>query len=231
MPHDFLPERQAELLHWSRAFRQQIVAQPTMFGLTAEQAAWYATLDDAFAHELKLAREPTTRTPVQIKKKDEAKKALKAGARMLARIVRATPGITNTQRVQLGLTVRDEELTPAARPSSAPEVVLLPSSGRTVRVRVRDTAAPDRRGKPDGFAGAAVFSYVGDKPATRMADWTFEGNMTRPVFAIDFDSAVPAGARVWIAAMWYNTRGQTGPASDAKSVRVQDGVAKLLQAA
>jgi vacuolar-type H+-ATPase catalytic subunit A/Vma1 len=102
MPHDFLPERQAELLNWSRAFRQQIVAQPTVFGLTAEQAAWYATLDDAFAHELKLAQEPTTRTPVQIKKKNEAKKALKAGARMLARIVRATPGVTNAAAGAVG---------------------------------------------------------------------------------------------------------------------------------
>jgi hypothetical protein len=64
-----------------------------------------------------------------------------------------------------------------------------------------------------------------------MAEWTFEGNMTRPVFAIDLDSAVPAGARVWIAAMWYNTRGQCGPVSAAKSVRVQDGVAKFQQAA
>lgn len=55
--------------------------------------------------------------------------------------------------------------------------------------------------------------------------------MTRPVFAIHFDAAVPAGARVWIAAMWYNTRGQCGPLSAAQFVRAQDGVAKFQQAA
>jgi hypothetical protein len=178
-----------------------------------------------------LAQEPTTRTPVQIKKKNEAKKALKAGARMLARIVRATPGVTNAERAQLGLTVVDEELTPVARPSDPPKLSLRPSFGRTVRVRLRDMSSPDRRGRPDGVAGAAVFSYVGEQPSERMAEWTFQGNMTRPMFAIHLDSAVPAGARVWIAAMWYNTRGQCGPASAAKSIRVQDGVAKFQQAA
>jgi hypothetical protein len=68
------------------------------------------------------------------------------------------------QRVQLGLTVVDEELTPVARPSDPPKLSLLPSFGRTVRVRLRDMSSPDRRGKPDGVAGAAVFSYVGEQP-------------------------------------------------------------------
>lgn len=231
MPHDFLPEREEELLNWSRNFCDQIVAKPMVFGLTAEQAAWYAALDEAYATDYNLSRNPTTRTPVQIKKKNEAKKALKAGARQLARIVRATPEVTNMERAQLGLTVPDETMTPAVRPSEPPVLSVLPSSGRTVRLRVRDKSAPDRRGKPPGIAGAAVFSYVGEKLSERLGDWRFEGNMTRPVFTIHLDAAVPAGARVWIAAMWYNTRGQAGPVSAAQFVRAQDGLGKFQQAA
>lgn len=231
MPHDFIPEREGDLLNWSRNFCDLIVAQPTMFGLTADQAAWYAALDDNYATEYFRSRNNEMRTPGQIQKKNAAKKALKAAARLLARIVRATPGVTNAERARLGLTVPDEELTPATRPSDPPILSLLPSTGRVVRVRLQDNASPTRRGKPHGVAGAAVFSYVGDKPSGRLGDWTFEGNMTRPTFAIDIDSTVPAGARVWIAAMWYNTRGKPGPVCAAQSVRVQDGVARFQQAA
>ena len=63
---------------------------------------------------------------------------LKAEARRLARIIRAAPGVTNAQRSQLGLTVPDKIPTPAARPSDPPVLSIVPSIGRTVRIRLRD---------------------------------------------------------------------------------------------
>lgn len=231
MARDFIPEREAELLDWSRNFREQIVARPVELGLSAEQAAAYALLDDAYAQEYMLSQTPSTRTPVQIRRKNEAKKALKADARRLARIIRATPGVTNDQRGGLGLTVPDADMTPAARPSAPPVVSLMPSVGRTVRVRLRDKASPTRRGKPPGTAGAAVLSYVGEHPSDRRSDWSFEGNHTRPIVSINFGPDIPAGAKVWIAAQWYNTRGQTGPMSAAVNVRMQNGVTQLQAAA
>ena len=231
MAHDFIPSREADLLDWSRNFRERINANPAQYGLTAAQASEYAALDDAYAEAYRLAHEPNTRTSVQITAKNEAKKAVTANARMLARIVRATPGISNTQRGELGLTVPDAELTPVPRPSDPPLLWLVPSADRVVRVRLRDKAAPTRRGKPPGVAGAAMLSCVADEPPARLADWTFHGNATRPTYAIQFDAQTPAGAKVWIAAYWYNTRGQSGPLSTPISVRMQDGIATHRKAA
>jgi hypothetical protein len=64
-----------------------------------------------------------------------------------------------------------------------------------------------------------------------MAKWTFRGIATRRTFDVNMDADVPAGAKVWIAAMWFSTRGELSTPSTAQSVRVGDGMSKLRMAA
>ena len=93
----------------------------------------------------------------------------------------------------------------------------------------------EQLGRPPGTAGAVVLSYTGQpgesSPPASIAAWTFRGIATRRTFDVNLDAEVPAGARVWIAAMWFNTRGQLGTPSTAQSVRAGDGIAKLRLAA
>ena len=58
--HDFLPAREADLLAWSRNFRDQINLSPQQFGLSGPQAAHYATVHDAFAAAFARAHNPGT---------------------------------------------------------------------------------------------------------------------------------------------------------------------------
>lgn len=231
--HDFLPAREADLLAWSLNFNDLINTPPGpgIFGLTPAQATAYTALHDAYATAYTRAVNPSTNTRSSIVAKNDAKKALKAYARMLARLVRATPEVTNGQRGELGLTVPDPDLTPVQRPSDPPVVSILPSMGRTVRIRLRDKAEPMRKGKSPGVAGAAVLSYVGDEPPQRMAEWTFHGNATRRFFDVRFDVQVPPGAKAWIVAMWFNTRGEFGPASAMQCTRIGEGIGSFAMAA
>jgi hypothetical protein len=230
--HDFLPSREADLLNWSANFRDQIVADPVQFGLTAAQAVQYTVLHDAFDIAYATAVSPQTNSRANIVVKNTAKAALKANARALARLVRATPGITNGQRSILGLNVPDRSPgTAVPVPEQSPLVEVVQVIGRTVRVRVRDRESLQRRGKPRGCAGAAVFSAVGDLPPAKFADWSFQATITRPVANVHFNPDVPAGSKVWIMAFWYNTRGARGPASTPMYTRVGDGVSMLRMAA
>jgi hypothetical protein len=226
--HDFIPARDVDLVAWSANFRDFIVADPGAFGLTPAQAAAYSPLHDAYAAGFTAANTPSTNSRSTIVAKNQAKKALKAEARKLARIVQATPGITDGQRSSLGLTVPDPHLTPIARPGDPPVLSVLPSLGRTVRIRLRDKAAPNRLGKPPGVAGAVVLYYVGSAdeqyPPAQMSRWSFLGNSMRTVFAVTFPPEAPAGAKVWITTCWFNTRGQNGPFSSAALTRLGDGV-------
>jgi hypothetical protein len=184
----------------------------------------YTVLFDAFAAGYANARSPNANCKANIGAKNQAKAALKANARMLARIVRANPAVTNDQRAKLGLTVPDPHLTPVQEPSDPPLLHVMSTYGRVVRVRLRDKFAPTRRGKPPGIAGAAILSYTGQTTSARMSDWTYHGNATRTQFAVNIPSNVPPGAKVWIAAQWYNTRGERGPVSTATATYIGDGV-------
>jgi hypothetical protein len=130
----------------------------------------------------------------------------------------------------LGLTLRDASGgdAPVVRtPERPPLVGVVKVMGKSVRVRVSDRDSLRRRGKPAGIAGAAVFTAAGDLPPAKLADWSFQANITRPLVDVHFDAEVPAGGKVWIMAFWYNPRGQRGPASMPVCTRVGDGVSNL----
>jgi hypothetical protein len=226
MPRDFIPSREADIVTWSVNFNTKITATPTAYGLTAAQASAYAAKHTTFVAAHQTARDPDTRSPAAIVGKDVAKTALVAEARKLARIVQAEPSVTPQQKAELGLTVRDVEPTPVPPPSSPPDLDLVSAVVRTVRLRLEHSGSTSRRGKPYGVAGAAVYSFVGAEPPSKLADWKFEGNTTRTVVQVLFDPEVAPGAKVWITACWFNPRMQNGPASSPLSTHIPGGAAQ-----
>jgi ribosomal protein S11 len=108
----------AELYAGSNVFSAQISATPTAFGLTAPQAASYATLNDTFGAAYLAAVSPETRTKGTLLARDNAAKALRASAVELAKIIDATPTVTDTQRANLGLNVRKTP-SPKGNPGTA----------------------------------------------------------------------------------------------------------------
>jgi hypothetical protein len=222
---DFLPARDAELVTWSTNFNTRVTAAPTTYGLTAAQATAYDALHDAFVAAYNAASSDAGNSTSAIITKDDARAALKANARMLARIVQATPTVTNTQKSDLGLTVRDADPSPIPPPDAAPGLDVVSVSGNTVRIRLHDTANPTRRGRPDGVAGAAVFSYVGAAAPSDPGAWKFEGNTVKTTVDVVFPGATAPGAKVWFTAFWFNPRAQSGPACAPVGTNIQGGAA------
>jgi hypothetical protein len=226
MPRDFFPSREADIVTWTTNFKTLITATPTAYGLTAAQATAYGAKSDDFIAKHQAANDPSTRSPSAIVAKDVSKAVLAAEARMLARIVQATPSVTAEQKSDLGLTVRDVEPSPIPPPAFAPGLDILSAVGNTVRIRLHDSGNPTRRGKPDGVAGASVFSFVGATPPAELADWKFEGNITRTTAEVVFPPATPAGSKVWVVAAWYNPRAQRGPACAPVATNIPGGAAQ-----
>lgn len=212
MSTDFFPKREADVVTWSNNFKTKTTATPAAFGLTAAQATAYGALHDLYVADYQTASNPDTRSPSAIIAKDQSLANLAANARLLARIVQATPTVTNAQKSDLGLTVRHARA-PIPAPATAPDIDVVSVSGNTVRIRLHDVANPTRRGKPAGVAGAAVFSFVGTAAPTEESAWNFEGNATRTSVLVVFPPATPPGARVWFTARWFNPRQENGPAA------------------
>jgi hypothetical protein len=218
----FLPSNDTKLLEWSTNFNTKLTATPTAYGMTAAQATTYNASHGSFATALSLASDPTTRTAQNILAKNEAKQALRALAGSYGRMIVANVAVTNPQKLALGLTPRAVP-TPIPPPSAAPGLDIISVSGWTARIKLHDSAAGSRRGKPVGVSGASVFSFVGAVPPNDMASWKFEGNTGRTRVDIVFDSSTAPGTKVWLSAFWFNGRKQSGPASAPVSTNLQGG--------
>jgi hypothetical protein len=221
----FLPTRESELVTWSLTFKTLITATPTAYALTAGQATTYGGLHDTFVTKYNLCNADATRSPSNIVAKDDAKIALIANARLLARIVQAAPSVTNQQKSDLGLTVRDVGPTPIPPPSDAPDIDIVAVSGNTVRLRLHEAGQSSKRAKPDGVAGATIFSAVGAVAPTTEEAWTFQGNTTKTLFDVTFPPTIEPGAKVWFTAFWRNNRDESGPASTPVTTNIAGGSA------
>jgi hypothetical protein len=226
MATDFIPAADADLLAWSDNFSQMITATPTAFGLTAANATTLQTRQSAYATAFEAATDPATRGGSTVLAKDIARADLVSYCRALARAVQGTLTVTNQQRFDLGLTVRDTEPSPIPPPANAPGLDVVSVAGNSARIRLHDTANPSRRGKPLGVAGASVFSFVGAAAPAELSQWKFEGNTTRTTVIVDFPAQTPPGAKVWFTAFWFNPRAQGGPTTTPVGTNIPGGAAQ-----
>jgi hypothetical protein len=225
---DYLPSRESELVTWSNNFATQIAIDPPSIGLTAGQATTFGTLRTAFVTSYATANDPTTDSSSATAAKKAAKDAMvngPGGIRQLVKIIQAFPGTTNTQRVDLGIRVPDEDPTPAPIPDQAPLLQIEKTLGRVVTMNLRDSVDRDRRGKPDGVSGATILMYVGEDAPLDPMQWIFLANTTRTTVEMDFAPSVAPGAKVWLIAFWRNRRDEAGPAAVPVSVRLGDSMA------
>ena len=217
----FFSGTDAELLAGAANFSTLITAAPGPLGLSAGQATFYATLNASYATSYAAATNPGTRTKAAIATKDTARANLVANSRQLANIIYSTVGVTNTQRVLLGLK-ENIKPSPVPQPSSAPLVDFISTVSRTVKIRIHDGTTP-KKSKPAGVKSASVYSFVGLTAPANVDAWKYEGNANKSVFDITFPDSVANGALIWVAAIWKNAKNQSGPPSDPISINIPGG--------
>lgn len=226
MSRDWVPTRESRLVTFSAHFAQQISASPESYGLTADEASEFAALNDAWVNAYTAANRNATRTPMAIVAKDDARDAMLPMLRQLGMFIQRRPQTTNDQRVRLGLRIHSTNHTPIGPPQTAPALNILSVLGQTVKIDLRDRQNQSRRGKPFGVAGAIIYSRHADDASNDMRNWNTLGNYTRPYVRLTFPSALyPAGSKVWLAACWYNPRGQRGPVGNFASFHLAGGLA------
>jgi hypothetical protein len=221
----FQPRKENDLLNWSSEFSTKITATPLTFGLTAAQATAYAALHATFATKFALAVSATGNSKANVAAKNQAMENLlygPGGAWELVNIIQAFPGTTDAMRSELAIRVPDDEPTPIPPPDQPPLLWIESTSGRTMKIRLRDKKNSDRRGKPDGVQGATVLYFVGENTPADPSQWMFLLNESRTQFFADIPPVVPVGSRVWITAFWFNNRKQSGPIAIAASTRVDE---------
>jgi hypothetical protein len=220
MANSPLPTTDAGLSDWCANADPILTSYPAIHGLTTAPVAQFHTEYLAFDAALAVLNVPATRTPVAVTVKTLAKAALLADIREMVRIIEACPTVNDEMRRALMINIRKPRAVIPA-PAEAPELDILSVTGRTVRCRVHGAQA-NRRGKPEGVAGVAFFSFVGENAPLDASQWKLEGSSTRTTFDLSFPQNQP-GDKVWLMACWYNPRLQQGPTCPAAATNLQFG--------
>jgi len=216
MPHDYIPDPDAEFEEWFARFLEYCVAHKVELGLSdgdlleiqTSKITWSLAYSNyQVAHNAAAASTET---------KEEKRDAGEATIRKFVKIIQARPGVSDASRENLGITVRDTTLTPQSedvvRTTPAPRLELDWSKRGQVIVHFGPNPGNEREnGLPQGIKGAKLWFCYG-VPTDANAVWTWLADDTHSPYL----HAVPSGTTLTITyrAQYFDRRMRLGPFGD-----------------
>lgn len=213
MPAPFIPTRDSLLLAFALNFATRLTANPALYGLTAGDASAVAAAQVLYAADYATATTDSTRTKVTVAAKDTSRGQLVILLRSYAAIIQSNLGVSQSDKTDLGLTIRDLHPSRISAPTSAPTLAVLAAQANNLTMTYHDpNQSAHVKAKP---AGATALELYAASSATVVSDPTtlpFRGLITKTPFVLPTLSA-DAGKTIYYAGRWVTRRGLVGPFS------------------
>lgn len=206
----YIPVAQESLRTWANNFAALITASPATYGLVAGDATTIQNAADDFDAKLTDALDPSTRSPATVADKDASRMSLLGIVRPYAIMVRNNAGVTDEQKVALGLTIVDRNPTPIPAPTTLPLLSVVMATPLQQTLQFSDATTPDSKAKPFGSVALQVFAKTSETPITDQEQLLFKKQVTKSPFNLDYDPADHAKI-AYIASRWITRRGLVGP--------------------
>lgn len=215
----YVPPRDTDFATWADNFATLITANPTLYGLDSTAAAAIQAENDAFQLAYTAAVNPGTRTPVTVAAKDSARITCQALMRVYASQIRINPGVTNSDKIDLGLNLPNPIPSPIPAPTSFPVLDLIQASPLVHQFKYQDSVLGVGKQKAPGAIRMELRALAGTVPATDPEVMITIANPTKSPFQIQWDAG-DAGKLATYAGRWVTRRGLTGPWSALQSFTI-----------
>jgi len=210
MAAPYIPARETDLVTWADNFAALITATPSVYGLDAAAALIIQTAVDTWDAAYALAVNPSTRTPTTVADKNSAKLAMIPIIRTYASQIRLNPGVTNMDKVALGLNLPNNTPAPIPAPTTIPVLTIMSATPLRHTMKFRDEmASPTSRAKAPLSIGLELWRGIDSIALTDPADADFVGMMVKVPFFSDFDTA-DVGKVATYFGRWANRAGSAG---------------------
>ena len=220
MAAPYIPPKDADLVNWAQNFSDLITASPPTYGLTPSDATAIANANNTWQAAYVVAVTPATRTEVTVAAKNAAKIAFVQLARTYASQIRINPGVTNADKLALGLNLPNNSPSPIPPPLTWP-ILSLPTSGPGLHeVRFADSATPSSRAKPANAIAMQLFRGIGNAIIVNPAECEYLANVTRQPYQSTFSDPADAGKVATYFARWAVRNGGFGPWSAGVSMTI-----------
>lgn len=212
MAPPYIPTKDADFATWLLNFSTLLTADPTDYGLTAGDATAVAAQNTAFQAAYAAAVNPSTRTPVTITAKDNARASATFVVRPYAQQIRLNNGVSDALKIGIGLNLVNNSRPPIPAPTTFPNIEFAEASPMRIVLRYSDPSIPDGKAKPVGSIGLELWQSIGLVPSVDPAQASYSATYTKAPLAVDF-TAGDVGKIVTFWGRWINKSGPGGKAS------------------
>lgn len=214
MAAPYIPPKDADLLAWCTNFDNLITASPSTYGLVTADALAITAVVAPYQAAQAVVDNPATKTSVTVAAKNNAKQAMLVILRTYSSQIRLNAGVTDADKLALGLNLPNNSPSPIPAPTSSPIVSVIGATPGQLTIRYADSNTPDKRSKPQGVTAMQLFVGVSTIPLTDPEDTAFEVALTKQPYAVNFNPA-DAGKTATLFGRWQTRTGLTGPWSTA----------------
>lgn len=219
----FVPRRDHDFSQWAMSFAQIVSDDPGRYAISPTEAQALTQWAQTFADALRQASEPVTRTQVAVSEKDAARNSTEAFFRNIAALIRVNNGISDSDKIALGIRPRNTSWTHVNVPDTSPLLRIIAATPGMHTLAYADTFTPTSRAKPFGAACLHLVmdvSFDGQPPSLERAK--FVGSFTRqPMLVHHVPEHRGRQATYW--GRWANRRGEMGPWSLPVSFTIANG--------
>lgn len=226
----YMPDSDAGKQRWMERFLTQLEKDPKRYGFDDERMFEYIRRTiRTFISAAQAASNKGERSTYLVTEKNRARADAVALCREIAMRLKVDPTISDTEKVSLGLHIRDAapekaKLPEGALPGAAGHPTLdvrsSPNGGHVISFRNIVTGST---GKPKGVSHLLLFAAIGEQPRMRRTHARLLGAYTRRPFEIMYptDCGIE-GLYVTYYGRWLTARGRMSPWSPGVSKIIGD---------
>jgi hypothetical protein len=205
--YGYIPAPLALFSTFAQNFTNLVVASPVTYGMTGPDATSIMVANDLFQNAYALSKKtsPTTRTSTAVSDTSSKKFTLTQLLRSWASQIRLNPGVSDADKVALGLRLPNNAPTPIPTPATWPVLGIQGYRPLGIQLRYHDSSTPTLKAKPYGAIGGELYVGVSTAPLGSASLCTFQGIFTKNYPIISFLSG-DAGKIATFFARWV-TRG------------------------
>jgi len=217
----YIPTRDSILVNWATNFRDLTTATPATYGLGAGDAAAIAAAINPYLAAYPIAVAPGTRNAVTVLAKDVAKINLWTLIRPFAQLIKLNVGVSQQDKLDLGIHVDSASLTPIPVPTTAPLLAVVGATPGVHTVRYADINTPASRAKPFGALSIQIFGAVTAiaAPPPSGTDFVLIGGFTKQPLPVVYDQSQD-GMKAWYAGRWKTRRELVGNFGEVTSMTI-----------
>ena len=207
---DYMGSTDSEKLAWMQGFSGGIGAAPATYMLSPADAENIALVVGNFATALAAAQIKGTRSAAEVAFKNACRNTASNLCRSIAVQIKYNLGITDADKIAIGVRPVNHSRTPSEAPDSSPLLNIIGATPGAQTLRYADSFTPDRAAKPPGCAALLLYLHVGPDAVEEPTGVQLIGAFTRNPIGVPFAPADNQKIATYFA-RWSSPRSEMGP--------------------